>query len=173
MPALGACACSQTNKISSRAKSFTDCTSVYLSTIEISFIIGHPLKMREIAEQLILYEATAQAGSQLAASAAHRVLEAIRQPLYTLVGVQGYQVLMARALTLAKNKAPILSAVSIRPDGSLLGFSDLTAQEASEAGIVLTAQLLQLLATFVGNDLTLHIFMGVWPDLTISTTKGS
>ena len=147
--------------------------SVYSSQTELTLIIEYQPKMREIAEQLILYEATAEAGSQLAASAAHRVLEALRRPLCTLVGVQGYQVLMARSLTLAKVKAPVLGAVTVQPDGSLVGFSEITAQDASEAGVVLTAQLFQLLTTFIGKDLTLRIFIGVWPDLTISDNRGS
>ena len=147
--------------------------SVYSSQTELTLIIEYQPKMREIAEQLILYEATAEAGSQLAASAAHRVLEALRRPLCTLVGVQGYQVLMVRALTLARVKTPILHAVTVQPDGSLSGFSEILAPEASEAGVVLTAQLFQLLTTFVGKDLTLRIFIGVWPDLTISDNRGS
>jgi hypothetical protein len=128
--------------------------------------------MREIVQQLLCDEAAAEAYPELPISAAHRVLEALRQPLSTLVGFQGYRVLLARALTLAKAKDPLLHAVTIQPDGSLLGLSETNA-ETSEAGIVLTRQLLQLLATFIGKELTLHILIGVWPNLTIPSTTSS
>ncbi len=128
--------------------------------------------MREIAQQLICYEATPEAHSELPLSEADRVLEALRQPLSTLVGFQGYQVLLARALTLARAKDPLLQEATIQPDGSLSGLSQ-TNVETSEAGVILTAQLLQLLATFIGNELTLRILIGVWPNLTIPSTASS
>lgn len=130
--------------------------------------------MRDIAQQLLSYEAAgADSNSEMTPPAACRVLEELRQPLCTLVGVQGCRVLLARALTLATAKIPSLSAVAVKPDGSLVGLSDLNSDEISEAGIVLTAQLLGLLATFIGKSLMLRILLGVWPDLTVTDTRGS
>ena len=130
-------------------------------------------EIRDIAQHLLSYEAAADSNSETNISAACRVLEALRRPLCTLVGVQGFRVLLARALTLGRAKVPSLTAVTINPDGSLAGFSDLNADEISTAGAVLTAQLLGLLATFMGEGLMRRILLGVWPDLTVLDTSGS
>ncbi len=130
--------------------------------------------MVDIARQLLSHEAARKDGnSETTIPAACRVLEALRQPLCTLMGVQGYRVLLTRALNLAKAKEPNLSAVEVKPDGSLAGLSHLTAGELSEAVVILTAQLLGLLATFIGKDFMLRILLGVWPDLTIPATNDS
>ncbi|MEQ1948046.1 MAG: hypothetical protein ABL995_12705, partial [Bryobacteraceae bacterium] len=53
----------------------------------------------------------------------------------------------------------------IKPDGSLEGLSKLGDEEqAMEAEVVLIAQLLTLLITFVGEDVTLSLVNDIWPE---------
>jgi hypothetical protein len=130
-------------------------------------------KIRSIARSLLSYESTADAGPETDIAATYRVLEALRRRLCTVVGVQGFRVLLTRALTLARARVPRLSEVTVNPDGSLTGLSALPAEEIPIAGFVLTAQLLELLATFIGEGLTLRILLSVWPDVTVLDTIGS
>ena len=127
---------------------------------------------RFFAESLLTYEA--KAGSALAGKkpAAVLVCEKLRQPLATLMGNAGYRALLARALVLAKAEIPWPGEVEINPDGSLGGWEDLVAQvdpqEMAEAGIVLIAQLLELLAAFIGDDLMLRQVRDVWPTVELN-----
>ena len=98
-----------------------------------------------------------------------RVSEKLRRPLSTLVGSSGFRSLLARALTLAKAQAPGLSAVQIKPDGSLEGLSDLRNQDQA-AGVILVAQLLGLLVTFIGESLMLSLVLDAWVDLPVFDT---
>ena len=94
------------------------------------------------------------------------VAEKLRRPLVTLTGIAGFRSLLARALTLAKAQAPALNIVQIEPDGSLAGFGNDEAQ-IEEAGLMLIAQLLGLLVTFIGERLMLTLVRDAWPDLPI------
>jgi len=67
------------------------------------------------------------------------------------VGVDGFQALAYRALTLTKAEVPGLSALHVTKEGYLRGFAELEPQmEKSEVGIVLISQLLGLFQTFLG-----------------------
>ena len=94
------------------------------------------------------------------------VAEKLRRPLATLTGIAGFRSLLARALTLAKAQAPALNIVRIEPDGSLTGFGNDEAQIV-EASVMLIAELLGLLVTFIGEHLMLTLVRDAWPDLPI------
>ena len=94
------------------------------------------------------------------------VAEKLRRPLVTLTGITGFCSLLARALTLAKAQAPALNILQIEPDGSLIGFDNNKAQ-IEEAGVMLLAELLGLLVTFIGERLMLTLVSDAWPDLPI------
>jgi hypothetical protein len=91
------------------------------------------------------------------------VLDALRPLLTALVGVNGFSVLLARALALAKSQAIALNAAEVRPDGTLNGMTEIDVNDVQEAGVVLVAQLLGLLVAFIGEKLTLQILSDVWP----------
>ena len=99
-----------------------------------------------------------------------RVSEKLRRPLSKLVGSSGFRSLLARALTLAKAQAPGLSAVQIKPDGSLEGLSDLGNHDQAAAGVILIAQLLGLLVTFIGESLMLSLVLDAWVDFPVFDT---
>ena len=116
---------------------------------------------RHLAQRLLTYEAVAGKNSEPAESAAFRVCERLRRPLITLAGVAGFRSLLSRALTLARAEAPSLNAVQVAADGSLQGLEELRSQvdadQAREAGIILITQLLGLLVRVVGEATTLQL----------------
>jgi hypothetical protein len=129
-------------------------------------------EIREFAQRLVAYEAagSSPAGTDLPAEL--RVAEKLRHPLSRLAGVNGFRMLLVRALTLAKAQVPGLSPVQVKADGSLEGFSDLgNRAEAAGAGVVLIAELLGLLASFVGEAFTRSLVLDVWPDFPVFDTE--
>ena len=123
---------------------------------------------RHLAQRLLAYEAVAGENSEPAESAAFRVCAKLRRPLITLAGVAGFRSLLSRALTLASAEAPSLSAVQVAADGSLKGLDELGPQidkeQARDGGVILIAQLIGLLLTFIGEGLTLRLVQDVWPE---------
>lgn len=116
-----------------------------------------PEKSRNLARSLVASEADASVTPLPTGPASVRVYERLRQQLGASVGVDGFQALAARALTLAKSESPRLRAVQITANGDLRGLGEIESQaEAnSEAGIVLIAQLLGLFLAFLGEATTL------------------
>jgi len=132
---------------------------------------------RHLAQRLLAYEAVAGKNSEPAESAAFRVCERLRRPLITLAGVAGFRSLLSRALTLARAEAPSLSAVQVTADGSLQGLDGLRTQvnadEAEEAGIILITQLLGLLVRVVGEAMTLQLVTSeILPDFKFLSKSG-
>jgi len=128
-----------------------------------------------LAQRLLAYEAVAGENSEPAESAASRVFAKLRRPLITLAGLAGFRSLLSRALTLARADAPDLSAVEVAADGSLKGLDELASQaqeETQEGGVVLLTQLIGLLLTFIGNDLTLRLVQDVWPEASFEGMSG-
>ncbi len=85
------------------------------------------------------------------------------------MGETGFHALLSRALALANAEVPLLPAVRVNADGSLEGLSDREAnmdqRKIAEGRVILLAQLLGLLAAFVGESLTLQLVREVWPKL--------
>ena len=127
-----------------------------------------PTESLDLTRRLLAYEAIADKTSEPAQSAALRVYEKLRRPLFALIGVAGFQSLASRALTLAQTEAPGLSVVQVTADGSLQGLGELDQQIekdlAEEGGAILIAQLLGLLSTFVGIAFALWLVQDAWPD---------
>jgi len=120
---------------------------------------------RYLAQRLLTYEAVVGKNSEATESAAFRVCAKLRQPLTTLAGVAGFRSLLSRALTLARAEAPSLSAVQVAADGSLQGLDELEPKDQiEEGGVILIAQLIGLLLTFIGEALTLRMVQNVWPE---------
>lgn len=129
--------------------------------------------IQDLARRLIAAEAARNTSE--APLSAVRTCEKIRLPLVKLAGVAGFRSLMARALALATAELPWLHPVHVRSDGSLEGFDaatgDKDAAQAAEAGVVVVAQLLGLLVTFIGEPLTMSLVCDVWVDLPLDGTN--
>jgi hypothetical protein len=123
---------------------------------------GIKSEIRELAEQLVAFEARPHNISTDDRLATCRVCEKLRRPLVTLTGTAGFSSLLSRALTLAKRESPALSEVQVKPDGSLDGLEG----EAAQAHPILVGYLLSLLITFIGEALTMRLLNDIWPELT-------
>jgi hypothetical protein len=122
---------------------------------------GISSETRELAERLVAFEAAVENPSNGDALSMCPVCEKLRRTLSILTGTMGFASLMARALTLAEREASVLNAVQVRADGSLEGLEG----EAAKAYPILIAYVLNLLITFIGEDLLLRLLHDVWPDL--------
>jgi hypothetical protein len=126
------------------------------------------VETRDLARRLLAYEAAADQTSLSTESTVIRVYEKLRRSLCTLAGVAGFHSLASRALTLAKAEAPSLSAMQVTADGSLQLLGETESQsdkhQAGEGGVILLAQLLGLLHTFIGEALTLRLVQDAWPN---------
>ena len=128
-------------------------------------------KIRDFAERLIAYETRGNKSSETKSPAACLVGEKLRPHLAALLGNVGFRALLSRALALANTDIPWLRAVHVKADGSFEGLDELEPQvdpeEIFEGCVVLLAQLLGLLAAFIGENLTLHLVREVWPKLSL------
>ncbi len=126
-------------------------------------------KLKYVALRLLGAEAVAGKPADAQKTAAFRVCEKLRGPLGKLMGIGGFRSLLSRALVLACGEFPWLSALQIQVDGSLEGLSHLEptldARAKAEGEVVLVAQLLALLVTFIGPVLTQRFLHGIWPEL--------
>jgi len=129
-------------------------------------------KMRDFARRLIAYETRGNKSSETKKPAVFHVFEKLRPQLATLMGSTGFHALLSRALALANAEVPWLPAVHVKADGSLEGLNDREAQvdpeEIAEGRVILLAQLLGLLAAFIGENLTLRLVCEVWPKLSFN-----
>ena len=115
----------------------------------------------ELAERLVALEKEAPILTEEGRLATCRVCEKLRRPLSHLVGTTGVSVLLQRALALAKRESPALQGVQVLTDGRLRGLEG----EAAGAISVLIAHLIQLLTTFIGEELTFKLLHDVWPEM--------
>ena len=116
-----------------------------------------PPQTRDLAQSLIAHEGAADTSEPMEL-AAFRVCETLRPPVSALAGVDGFRALLSRALALASADAPILSVLQVAADGSFQGLDELGRQidkdQAREGGVILVAQLLGLLLSFIGEAMT-------------------
>ena len=96
---------------------------------------------------------------------AERVLRRLSPGVTTLVTARGYRSLLARALRLAQVEFPALDAIRIPTSGGYLGRRPASHAGAPDDGLVsLIANLIALLATFIGDELTGNLIRDAWPD---------
>jgi hypothetical protein len=134
--------------------------------------------MRDWARHLLAYEANAAAAAQQTESPTFLVYEKLRAGLCTLVGIDGFQVLAARALQLAQPQAPSLAAMQVTAEGCLRRLDEVKPQTDSdkaqdgEAGIIFIAHLFGLLLAFLGPATTRQLVQTVFPYLEVVTESG-
>ena len=130
--------------------------------------------MRGLARRLLAAEASHPLGTHQHLHQAVRVCDKLRLSLSRLAGADGFASLLARSLALARVEVPSLSRITIKPDCSMEGLEALATEEpdgGAEAVIALSAHLLGLLVTFIGEPLTLHLVRGVWPNVSFDDEK--
>jgi hypothetical protein len=129
-------------------------------------------EMRGLAQRLLAHETAILNCSERTTPAVIRVNEKLRASLIRLAGAAGFRTLLTRALIVAKMRAadtPGISEVQVMPNGSLEGLDAALPDdgETAEAGLLLIAQLLELLVVFIGEHLVLRLLSDVWPGLSL------
>jgi len=119
-------------------------------------------QIQKLAQHLLVLEKMRVVASDAEINLAVRVIEQFRVRLIKLAGVHGFRSLLSRALTLAKQENPALAAVRIGENGALEGVAEIGKSEADE--LVLVAQMLELLTTFIGESLTFQLVRDAWPE---------
>ena len=124
--------------------------------------------MRDLARRLLAASPTAS-GSQV--DEAVVLIGKLGITLTKFAGPEGFTSLLRRALALASAEVPSLQNVKIGADGRLEGFEEIVADKGAggvgdEAAVAITAHLLGLLVTFIGEPLTLRLERAAWPDRT-------
>ncbi|MGH7966136.1 MAG: hypothetical protein ACRERD_30670 [Candidatus Binatia bacterium] len=126
-------------------------------------------KLRRLAQRLLALEAAADTTADAHAPPVFRVCETLRRSLSRLVGVAGFRSLLSRALAAVSDEVRWLKAVHITADGSLEGLGEVEGQlsqaEMTQGELLLIAQLIGLLVTFIGETLTMHLVQEAWPEL--------
>ena len=134
-----------------------------------------PPPIRELSRRLLVLEAGGRKEAEARAGAAVRVCQRLQTALSRLVGPDGFAALMRRTLVLAKREVPALANLQIQGNGDLAGFEPLAAatpDHGSAAATAITAHLLHLLVTFIGEPLTYQIVRETWPQATWDDTPG-
>ena len=122
--------------------------------------MGEPrMAMRELAQRLIALEEASDLISNPEKNAAFRVHEKLRLLLTRFAGSEGFAALMRRAITLSRAENPSLMDSTLGKDGSMASLEGISV----ETGLSLAAQLLDLMATFIGEALTLSLVADIWP----------
>ena len=122
---------------------------------------------RDLARRLLAVEAASKCAPNAHVHEAVRVCEKLRISLTRFAGSDGFASLLRRALTLARADEPLVETIKVKPDGSLEGLEALAADTTNggpEAAVAITAHLLGLLVTFIGEPLTLRLVRDAWPD---------
>lgn len=120
--------------------------------------------IQDLTRRLIALEAKCHPVAIPGESRAARVCEKLRLSLVKFAGVDGYRILVSRALSLAKVEAPSLEPLQVRTDGSLQGFDEIGTGQDTQAAYIVLVHLLSLLVTFIGERQTLGLVSAEWPD---------
>ena len=127
--------------------------------------------MRDLAQRLLVLEAASHSSTtDTHAHEAVRVFEKLRNTLVRFAGADGFTALLRRAVVLTRSDVPSLQSVKITADGRLEGFEEIGGAAGNltiEAATAITAHLLGLLATFIGEPLTLRLVREAWPDASL------
>ncbi len=134
-----------------------------------------PPLIRDWARRLVNSEAEADPTSTQTELATLRVYEKLRRQFCAPVGVDAYQALVARALSLAKSQHPRLGTGNVTPTGGLRGLGaveiQLTPVEDVEVGIILIAQILRLFISLLGEATTVRLVEDA--SLTVASHRAS
>ena len=117
----------------------------------------------ERANWLLTSEGSSASDSAACAAAAGRVYEKLDAQLTPLLGRAGFQALLARTAKLANAKlAPLAGALE---DAAQLSarLQSLEPTFAAETAAVLFGTFLDLIATFIGDRLTVQVLRRSWP----------
>ena len=126
--------------------------------------------MRDLARRLL---AASQTVSDPHVPEAVLVSDKLRTSLTRFAGADGFTSLLRRALALARAEVPSLQSIKVGADGRLEGFELLAADTGIDVAAAITAHLLGLLVTFIGEPLTLALVREAWPDISLDESHST
>ena len=115
--------------------------------------------MQELARKLVALEEGSDLVSDARTSAAIRVIEKLRILLTRFSGLDSFTALMRRAVALTRTQDASLASRTITHYDSIASFDGLS----NETTLTVTAHLLDLMSTFIGQALTLKLLSETWP----------
>lgn len=131
-----------------------------------------PSMTRDWARRLIASEVDADPPCARPHQATLRVYEKLRRELCAPIGVDSFQALASRALSLAKSHSPGLIAVQVTAHGGLRGLEEgpfnMDTVDDGEVGIILIAQLLGLFLALLGEAATLRLIERLPPQIELN-----
>jgi hypothetical protein len=124
-----------------------------------------------LARQVLFYEAGSVDDPAALTAATERVFARLGERLAGLFGAVGYRALLTRALGLARGEVPELALVTVeaRAAGDLRGLAEFAAAQgdapavAADGFTAIFAHVIDLLAAFIGVQLTLRLVRESWP----------
>ena len=132
---------------------------------------------RNLARRLLAVEAASQSADERRVHEVVRVFEKLQVSLTRVVGADGYRALLRRALALARAEAAALQGIRVTADGSIEVLEEV-GDDADNSGvgvdslaIALTAHLLGLLVTFIGESLMRRIVRAAWPETSLDEVR--
>jgi hypothetical protein len=124
--------------------------------------------VRDLARLLLKLEANRTDPPLSYLHVTRNVFENLRTYLTKIVGIAGFQALLARALALATAEMAWLETVRVQDDATFLGFTEAAERQPAQAvaagSTAILAQLLGLLVIFVGDTLTRQMVQDIWPE---------
>jgi hypothetical protein len=104
---------------------------------------------------------------------AQRILMRLHQGLGKLIGPNGFDVLIARALVLARRAHPFLVDVTAGAGGTLAGLDDVARDPVAlhEGAMAIVSHFMELLVMLIGEELALRLARDIWPGATEEETK--
>jgi hypothetical protein len=124
-------------------------------------------ELLRLAERILVYEAD-RTNDEL--SPIERACSSLQRHLDRLIGLRGFHALLSRAIFLSRNEYPWLGPLRVSDgDGcELHGVTDATTAAGDEAMIgfaTVIATTIWLLASFVGEHLTVRFLREAWPEV--------
>jgi hypothetical protein len=119
------------------------------------------------ATAVIASESGSGGGSVNSAAVAGLIVAKLRAGLGKLVGELGFDVMLARALVLARRVDSHLVGVSVGPGGSVSGFDQGDREATERAAVALLSHFVELVAVLVGEDLAMRLVQSLWPEVDV------
>jgi hypothetical protein len=134
-------------------------------------------EVHRLARALLDQEGVGE-GADAALPAAERVLQRLAERISPLVGTGGFRMLLQRALRRAAGERAWLEAIELDRDtawrlvGAEEAARDLPAEEAISTAETLVAELVGLVARFLGADLAIRLVRQSYPDGAVGGDTG-
>lgn len=131
-----------------------------------------PPAVNDLARRLLAHEVGSRPNLDASAEAIERIHDKLGGRMNILVGQLGFAALVSRALHLARREHPILTGISIdvQSGSGLQGMrefaqaNDADPATATTALVAIVGHTIELLVTFIGDELSMRLIAEIWPN---------